>query len=210
MRENHYRILESTGFSQTQQNTDRIKEPFSELRKNTEKTQTKQSFSGLRRTQIFSKEKILGLRFAISLKKKAEKHSASTCISTRKNDIHNSFEKYMIEELRSLIAGEVINQCHGYQIDHPSQKQHDLCLFKTRQEHTEMFIEKVMMELNPYNIMEKWYPELRRMNLDGSDYVEAYKLWQYIKQNVLSEFTESWLQSWCDKVKQSWEVEFEV
>ena len=153
---------------------------------------------------------MLGLRFAISLKKKAEKYSTSTCISTRKNDIHNSFEKYMIEELRSLIAGEVINQCHGCEIDHPSQKQHDLCLFKTRQEHTEMFIEKVMMELNPYNIMEKWYPELRRMNLDGSDYVEAYKLWQDIKHNVLSEFTESWLQSWCDKVKQSWEVEFEV
>ena len=153
---------------------------------------------------------MLGLRFAISLKKKAEKHSASTCVSTRKNDIHNSFEKHMIEELRSLTAGEVINQCHGCQIDHPSQKQHDLCLFKTRQEHTEMFIEKVMMELNPYNIMEKWYPELRRMNLDGSDYVEAYKLWQDIKHNVLSEFTESWLQSWCDKVKQSWEVEVEV
>ena len=35
----------------------------------------------------------------------------------------------MIEELRSLIAGEVINQCHGCQIDHPSQKQHDLYLY---------------------------------------------------------------------------------
>ena len=83
----------------------------------------KQSFSGLRRTQ---KRKMLGLRFAISLKKKAEKHSASTCVSTRKNDIHNSFEKYMLEELRILIAEEVISQCHGCQIDHPSQKQHEL------------------------------------------------------------------------------------
>ena len=73
-----------------------------------------------------------------------------------------------------------------------------------------MFIEKVMMELNPYKIMEKWYPELLQMNLNGSDYVEAYKLWQDIKYNILSEFTESWLQSWCDKVKQSWEVEFQV
>ena len=203
------------GFSQTQQNTDRIKhrqkQPFSELRRNIELFKRKNTD---KKTVLFrtkkNKEKMLGLRFAISLKKKAEKHSASTCVSTRKNDIHNSFEKYMIEELRSLIAGEVINQCHGCQIDHPSQKQHDLCLFKTRQEHTEMFIEKIMMELNPYNIMEKWYPELRRMNLNGSDYVEAYKLWQDIKHNVLTEFTESWLQSWCDKVKQSWEVEFEV
>ena len=64
---------------------------------------------------------MLRLRFAISLSKKAEKYSASTCISTRKNDIHNSFEKHMIEELRSLIAGEVINQCHGCQVDHPSK-----------------------------------------------------------------------------------------
>ena len=62
-----------------------------------------------------------------------------------------------------------------------------------------------MMELNPYKIMEKWYPELLQMNLNGSDYVEAYKLSQDIKHNILSEFTESWLQSWCDKVKQSWE-----
>ena len=148
---------------------------------------------------------MLGLRFAISQSKTAEKYSTSTCIYTRKNDIHNSFEKHMIEELRSLIAGEVINQCHGCQVDHPSQKQLELCLFKTRQEHTDMFIEKVMMELNPYKIIEKWYPELLQMNLDGSDYVEAYKLWQDMKHNILSEFTESWLQSWCDKVKQSWE-----
>ena len=126
---------------------------------------------------------MLGLRFAISLSKKAEKYSTSTCISTRKNHIHNSFKKPMIEELRCLIAGEVINQCHGCQVDHPSQKQHELCLFKTRQEHTDMFIEKVMMELNTYKIMEKWYPELLQMNLDGSDYLEAYKLWQDIKHN---------------------------
>ena len=148
---------------------------------------------------------MLGLRLAISLSKKAEKYSTSKCISTRKTDIHNSFEKHMIEELPTLIAGEVYNQCHGCQVDHPSQRQHELYLFKTRQEHTDMFIEKVMMELNPYKIMEKWYLELIQMNLDGGDYVEAYKLWQDIKHNILSEFTESWLQSWCDKVKQSWE-----
>ena len=172
------------------------KQPFSELRrKNT----------GLKTVLFRTKKKktMLGLRFAISLSKKAEKYSTSKCISTRKNDIHNSFEKHMIEELRTLAAGVVINQCYGCQVDHPSQRQHELCLFKTRQEHTDMFIEKAMMELNPYKIMEKWYPELLQMKLDGSDYVEAYKLWQDIKHNILSEFTESWLQSWCDKVKQS-------
>ena len=52
---------------------------------------------------------MLGLRFAISLSKKAEKYSTSKCISTRKIDIHNSFEKYMIGELRTLIAGEIYN-----------------------------------------------------------------------------------------------------
>ena len=116
----------------------------------------------------------------------------------------------MIEELRTLIAGEVINQCYGCQVDHPSQRQHEMCLFKTRQGHTDMFVEKAMMELNPYKIMEKWYPVLLQMKLDGSDYVEAYKLWEDKKHNILSEFTESWLQSWCDKVKQSWEVTFQV
>ena len=112
----------------------------------------------------------------------------------------------MIEKLRTLIPGEVYNQCYGCQVDHPSERQHELCLFKTRQEHiTDMFIEKVKMELNPYKTMEKSYPELIQMKLDGREYAEAYKLWQNIKHNILSEFSESWLQSWCDKVKQSWE-----
>ena len=68
-------------------------------------------------------------------------------------------------------------------------------LSKTRQEHTDMFIEKAIMELNLYKIMEKWYPELIQMKLDGSDYVEACRLWQNIKHDILSEFNESWLQS---------------
>ena len=76
---------------------------------------------------------MLGPRFAISISKKAEKYSTSKCISTRKKDIHNSFEKHMIEELRSLIAGEVYNQCYGCQVNQPSQRQHELCLFNTRQ-----------------------------------------------------------------------------
>ena len=133
------------------------KQSFSGLRR--KKTVLKQSFSGLRKRR----KTILGLRFAISLSKKAEKYSTSKGISTRKNDIHNIFKKPMTEELRTLIAGEVYNQCYGCQVDHPSQRQHELCLIKTRQEHTDMFIEKFMMELNPYKIMETWYPELIQM-----------------------------------------------
>ena len=104
---------------------------FRAKKKKQKKTQTKKKKKKPDKTVLFRTKKktdktgvktMLGLRFAISLKKKAEKYSTSTCISTRKNDIHNSFEKYMIEELRSLIAGEVINQCHGCQVDHPRQK----------------------------------------------------------------------------------------
>ena len=51
------------------------------------------------------------------------------------------------------------------------------CVYsKNRQEHTDVFKEKAMMELNPYKIVEKWYPELIQMKLDESDYVEAYRL----------------------------------
>ena len=56
------------------------------------------------------------------------------------------------------------------------------------------------MELNPYKIM-----DFMGMKLDDSEYMEAYRLWQNIKHNILSEFTESWLQSGGDKVKQFWE-----
>ena len=82
--------------------------------------------------------------------------------------------------------------------------QYELCLFMDRHEHTVMFIETAMTRITPYKIMEKWYPLIHEMKLKDSEIVVAYKLWWNIKQNVLNGVPDTWLEHWCEKVKQAW------
>jgi len=148
---------------------------------------------------------VLGHEYAIILRRDAEKVEYSPNKETiRKHDIENSFHKYMIEELQSLIIAEVHNQCPGCQTDHPSQIQHPTCLFLDRNDHTDMFIDKALMKINPYKIMEKWYPKLTEMKLNDSETVEAYTLWQSIKHSLIFENSDYFIDFWCEKVKQSW------
>ena len=58
---------------------------FRAKKKHRQKTEKhRQDKTVLFRTKKNTEKTMLGLRFAISLKKKAEKYSTSTCISTRK------------------------------------------------------------------------------------------------------------------------------
>ena len=139
-----------------------------------------------------------GHEFAILLRDEAFKVRYSTNVSVeRKKDIYNSFEKNMIDELQTLIVEEVYNKYDGCLIDHPSQMRHQLCLFMDRQELTDMFIETAMTKINPYKIMEKWYPLIQAMKLKDSEIVVAYKLWWNIKQDVLFGGPDTWLEHWC-------------
>ena len=148
---------------------------------------------------------MLGYQYAIKLREAAEKVKYSSHHETvRKNDIHNSLQKCMVDQLQTLIIEEVHNSCNGCQIDHPSQIEHPVCLFMNREEHTDLFIERAMLNVNPYKIMETWYPQLEELKLNEQESVEAYRLWQSIKRNILFGFTDSWLNRWCEKVKHSW------
>ena len=62
-----------------------------------------------------------GVEYAILLRDEALKVKNSSQTQTvRKDDIKNSLEKHMIEELQRLINVEVYIHCNGCQIDHPS------------------------------------------------------------------------------------------
>ena len=51
--------------------------------------------------------------------------------------VYNAYVKVAREPLREFIRGK----CYGCQIDHPSQKQHDVCLLMTYDEQVDCFLE---------------------------------------------------------------------
>ena len=149
---------------------------------------------------------MLGHEYAIRLRDRAEAVKyPSKSQNVRRLDICSSFDKHMVDELQNLIIEEVHNQCPGCQIDHPSQLQHPMCMFMDRHEQTNILIHEAMMNLNPYKVMEKWYPDLQELQLNDCEIVEAYTLWQSIKTNVLCGFNDMWLDNWREKVQHSWE-----
>ena len=147
-----------------------------------------------------------GHELAILLRDEAfkVKYSSAAVSEKRRKDIYNSLEKIIIDELQTLIAEEVHNKCHGCLIDHPSQMQHQLCLFMDRHDHTDMFVATAMHRINPNKIMEKGYPVIEEMALKDSEIVVAYKMWLNIKQNVINGFPDLWIEQWGEKVKQAW------
>ena len=125
----------------------------------------------------------------------------------RKSEIQHSFEQCVIFELQCLIMEEVVTHCHGCQIDHPSQKQHDICLFMDSNDHTELFLYDAMDKMNPYNIMEKWYPQVRLMELEDGEILEVYRLWKSIKDKNIITIDKECMDQWSDKVKTAWQTE---
>ena len=149
---------------------------------------------------------MLGVEYAILLHDEAIKVKYSSQTQpVRKADIKNSLEKHMIEELQSLINVEVHSHCNGCQIDHPSQIEHPVCLFMDRKEHTELYLENAICKLNPYDVLENWYPDLQELKLNEQETAEAYRLWVNIKMSVFCGFSDSWFESWREKVQNSWE-----
>ena len=125
----------------------------------------------------------------------------------RKNEIQHSFEQCVIIELQRLILEEVITHCHGCQIDHPSQKQHNICLFMDGDDHTELFLYDAMKKMSPYDIMEKWYPQVRLMDLEEGEILEVYRLWKSIKDKDIMTIDKEWMDQWSDKVKTAWQMQ---
>lgn len=59
----------------------------------------------------------------------------------------------MVRELQDLIHTEVIGNCNGCSVNHPSQTPHDLCLMATTTEWVEMFFDTALSQLDKTKIM---------------------------------------------------------
>ncbi len=121
------------------------------------------------------------------------------------NKSGDSFNKCLVRELQSLILKEVSDSCYGCQVDHPSQTQHDMCLLTDSDDQTDIFLISAIRKLDPYQIMEEWYPMLHTMVLDDQEKLEAVRLWEHFKNKIRFRPAGSWLEQLKIQVKQAWE-----
>ena len=89
--------------------------------------------------------------------------------------------------VENLLFDVVQEECHGCQIDHPSQKQHDVCLFMTYEQQVDCFQDDILDDI------------LKRL-----DFVEIIKDWVkavgrlYPGSNVYDLITDSFHRETCD------------
>lgn len=129
--------------------------------------------------------------------------------------------KAILMNLREGVRDYARHECSGCRIDHPSQKQHDLCLMTSPQEWIEgyKYHEAALECLNIYNVMEDWdeviaenMTEHRVRDAKGvhlltpNETEEAYKCWQYFKKNQ-KDITDQWKQYWAKKLIETYKQE---
>ena len=98
--------------------------------------------------------------------------TAEQSVPQRKQELQDSFDPCMIQELQYYIKEEVTRNCYGCYIQHPSQKQHNYCLSEL-EENIDCFIDTAYHKMDPFDVLEKWYPILHDMQLDEVEAVEA-------------------------------------
>ena len=70
------------------------------------------------------------------------------------------FAKYMLKVIPDIIH----EQCYGCQVNHPSQRNHDVCLMMTKEERIEAVFETALGRVNEYEIFEEYldvFPEVK-------------------------------------------------
>ena len=134
---------------------------------------------------------------------------ATSALPNRAENIDNLLTKSVVCHLQDMITDEVNKNCYGCQVHHPSQKQHDLCLMTSKEDLTYQFIDSALMNMDPYKIMEDWYPKIQSMDMDDKEHLFAYRLWKHtkedIEQNKRQLITELWSSWWCNRVLEAWQ-----
>ena len=141
-----------------------------------------------------------GITYANDLINKVRKVKVTGEVAPRKKEIHKTFETCLIEHLRYLIGEEVVLNCNGCRIDHPSQTQHD-CVMMDTDDRTNLYLFKAVEKMDQFDVMEKWYPKLQDMELNDQELLEAYRLWRTIKKKHNLKLNESWLDYWGKRIK---------
>ena len=70
--------------------------------------------------------------------------------------VYNAYAKALREPLREVIH----NECYGCQIDHPSQKQHNVCLFMSFDEQVDCFLQEALKRVDEMRVTEAWMSEI--------------------------------------------------
>ena len=76
-------------------------------------------------------------------------------------ELYNAYAKAVEKSLLDIVREE----CHGCQIDHPSQKQHDVCLFMTHDQQVDCFREDVLKRIDDVEVVEDRIKEVERLQM---------------------------------------------
>ena len=74
-------------------------------------------------------------------------------------EMYNAYAKAVEKSLIDIVTEEN----HGCQIDHPSQKQHDVYLFMTYDQQVDCFLEDVLKRIDDVEVVEDWIKEVERL-----------------------------------------------
>lgn len=137
-----------------------------------------------------------------------EEYIREHLVTPRVDSLHQSLDDAVVEELQKLIHEEVVKNCEGCKIEHPSQVQHDLCLFTSPIEWTEQYIDLALVKLDVCEVMERWYPKLVEMDLRLKEKFEGYmmfdKLMDSVEKNRIN-YHARWVERWAVRVKTSYQ-----
>ena len=82
--------------------------------------------------------------------------------------------------------------CYGCEVDHPSQNQHS-CIMNDRQEHIEMYFEKLLSAVNEDDILLSWSDIMDTLNI-FPELLALQKLKIYDKDWLALMKTDQWKQ----------------
>ena len=138
----------------------------------------------------------------------------------------NLLIKAILCQLKQNVRQHVEQECYGCRINHPSQKQHDMCLWTTPVEWIRDydFHEPALRKLNIYEVMCEWsdlmykyvFPD-KPVEFEGTkgidlltpeESIEACKDWVYFKKSQ-DDLSDQWKQFWTKKLIEDYTKEEE-
>ena len=92
-------------------------------------------------------------------------------------DTPSTFEKrksmmtlLYIKHLLKILPQVIKDKCYGCQVDHPSQRHHDVCLMMTTEEKIEVCLETALTRLDHHEIYREYqekYPDVDEDTMDS-------------------------------------------
>lgn len=101
-----------------------------------------------------------------------------------------------VEEMEGCMKKVVSEKCYGCQVDHPSQRQHDVCLMMEAEERLELFFDTAWQIMSADSVFKVWKDKLTDHLCEFVPWFELIDFWQTScssktwKSNVLRQLLE--------------------